>query len=92
MLDTAPEWIAAVALLITFSTLLGNVLYRSGHLAARVEALETWRGNIRNDMHEISKELGILSGQVASLITVVEERTDRRLDNHAVADERRSKA
>lgn len=84
-------WIAAIGLLITFSTLLGNVLYRSGHLAARVEELEKWRSNLRNDMHEISDQLLRVNSQLSSLFTLVDERTERRLggDHLPPADERR---
>lgn len=46
--------------------------------SARLLALETWRGNVRNDLHEISDKLEDISGGLSSLKTLVEERTERR--------------
>ena len=73
-------WIAAVGILITFSTLLGSALFRIGHLSARVEALETWRGHLRADMHEISDKMGRLISEMSALRTLVDERTERRAE------------
>ena len=71
-------WIAGVGLLIAFSTFLATVIYRSGHIAARVEELEQWRVNMRVDMHEISDQMGKVALAVHGLTTLIEERTDRR--------------
>ncbi len=75
---TPAIWIAGIGLLITFSTFLATVIYRSGHLSARVEELERWRGNLRLDMHEISEKLEGLTAAVHGLQTLIEERTERR--------------
>jgi hypothetical protein len=71
-------WIAGISLLITFSIFLSHVIYRTGHIAARVEALERWRGSVRTDMHEISEKLEVISVEMRGLRTLIEERTDRR--------------
>ncbi len=44
----------------------------------RVTALETWRTTMRDDMHEISDKWGQVIEQMATLTTLVRERTDRR--------------
>ena len=43
-----------IGILLTFAIFMANVIYRTGHLSARVEELERWRIDIRKDMHEIS--------------------------------------
>lgn len=55
-----------------------GLAFRAGKLDSRVESLETWRGTIRNDMHEISDQIAGLSIQVANVETLIRERTDRR--------------
>jgi peptidoglycan hydrolase CwlO-like protein len=69
-----------MGILLTIATLIANVTYRSGHLSARVEELEKWRENLRDDMHEISDKLTELSGEFKRLTAVIEERTDRRTE------------
>ncbi len=76
----SPATFAIIGILLTIATLIANVTYRSGHLSARVEELEKWRGGIRDDMHEISDKLAEMSGTLTHLATVIEERTDRRLE------------
>lgn len=71
-------WISGIALLLTFSIFLSHVIYKTGHLAARVEILESWKGNIRNDMHEVSDKLEVLAGEVRELRTLIAERTHQR--------------
>jgi hypothetical protein len=56
----------------------GSLAYRLGHGSARVEELEKWRGNMRVDMHEISDKLGGMTILVKELVTLVDERTERR--------------
>lgn len=79
---TLSIWIAGIAVLITFSTFLANVIFRSGHvtgaLETRVSALEAWRGTIRFDMHEISDKMEALVVEMKALHTLIEERTERR--------------
>jgi hypothetical protein len=53
-------------------------LFRVGHLSARVEALEAWRINMRQDLHEISDKLEFMSNQMLGLQTLIEERTEKR--------------
>lgn len=77
-MDTA-AWIGIVGLLITLTTLVGSALYRAGHHAARIEALEKWRESIRHDMHEISDTLTEVVSELRSLHTLVQERTVRRV-------------
>ena len=81
-MDTANLVIAAVAVLVTFSTFLAVAIWKggfvSGELASRVGELERWRGNVRNDLHEISEQLTALVGEVKALVTLVNERTERR--------------
>ena len=68
-----------IGILLTFSIFLSNVIFKTGHISARVEALEKWRIDIRNDMHEISDELKNMSTALKELSTLIEERTDRRI-------------
>lgn len=76
-------WIAGIAVLITFSTFLATVLYKTGNLSGRlehrVEALEEWRGTMRSDMHEISEQMRDLVVEVKALHTLIQERTERRV-------------
>jgi hypothetical protein len=67
-----------IGILLTFAIFLANVIYRTGHLAARVEELERWRTNMRQDMHEISDKIEEMTTVLSKLATMLEERTDRR--------------
>lgn len=69
----------AVGVLLTFSIFLANVIYKTGHLSARVEELERWRTDVRKDMHEISDRLEEVGTELRRLTTLIEERTERRL-------------
>jgi DNA anti-recombination protein RmuC len=66
-----------IGILLTFSIFLANVIYRTGHLSARVEEIERWRTNIRQDMHEISEKLEEVGNTLKYLATLIEERTER---------------
>jgi hypothetical protein len=66
------------SVLITFSIFLSTVIFRMGHLSARVEELEKWRANMRNDMHEISDQMAEIVRQMGELHTLITERTERR--------------
>jgi len=68
-----------IGILLTFAIFMANVIYRTGHLSARVEELERWRIDIRKDMHEISDKLEDVTTALRHLTTLIEERTDRRL-------------
>jgi hypothetical protein len=74
--------IAGIGVLITFSTFLAVAIWKggfvSGELASRVSELERWRGNVRSDMHEISEQLTMLIAEMKALVTLIEERTERR--------------
>ena len=72
------EWLAAVSLFITFTGLLGRVLFVVGRMSHRLDSLELWRNNIRNDLHEISDIMEKMRLEIQRLATVLEERTERR--------------
>lgn len=72
-------WVAVITLCLTFAVLLGQCLYKVGHISARVESLEAWRVNVRNDLHEVSDKLESMALAINGLRTVIEERTERRL-------------
>lgn len=67
-----------VGLLLTMATLIASVLYRVGHMAARLEELERWRASVRQDLHEVSDRLEEQTNAIERLTTLIEERTDRR--------------
>lgn len=69
---------AALGALLSFSVFLATVIFRMGHLAARVDALEKWRWTMREDMHEISDILTNMKTELERLTTLIEERTERR--------------
>lgn len=75
---TVMAWIAGVSVLVVFSTFLSSVIYRSGHISARVEELEKWRLNMRVDMHEISTQMTEVVTEIKGLHTLIEERTSPR--------------
>ncbi len=74
---TAIGW-TGIGVLLTFSIFLANVIYRTGHLSARVEELERWRLTMRADMHEISDYISEMTTELKRLSTLIEERTNRR--------------
>lgn len=74
-----PGVYAIIGILLTFSIFLANVIYRTGHLSARVEEIERWRLTIRQDMHEISEKLEDMTTSLKHLATLIEERTERRI-------------
>lgn len=67
-----------VGILLTFSIFLAGVIFKMGHLAARVEEIEKWRVNMRVDMHEISDKLEEMNTYLKYLATLMAERTERR--------------
>lgn len=69
---------AALGVLLSFSVFLSTVIFRMGHLTARVEALEKWRWTMRDDMREISEILTNMKSEFERLATLIEERTERR--------------
>lgn len=71
--------IGVIGVLLTFIIFMAGVIYKTGHLAARVEELERWRINIRQDFHEVSEELQEVNKNLMHLATVIEERTERRV-------------
>lgn len=74
----SPSSYAIIGILLTFSIFLANVIYRMGHISARVEEIERWRLTIRADMHEISDVLEKVRVELKHLSTVIEERTEKR--------------
>lgn len=69
---------AALGVLLSFSVFLATVIYNSGKLGARVDALEKWRWTMRDDMREISNILTGMKTELERLTTIIEERTERR--------------
>lgn len=72
-------WIAIASIGVTVSIFISQLIFKTGHLTARVEALEKWRGSMRDDMHEVSDKIDGLKTDVQKLATLIEERTDRRV-------------
>jgi hypothetical protein len=70
--------VAVCGLALSMLLAYGSLAYRLGHGAARVEELEKWRGNMRIDMHEISDKLGDVTTTIKELVTLIDERTERR--------------
>jgi hypothetical protein len=60
---------------VTLILALLTVVFRLGHHSARLESLETWRTNVRTDMHEISEQMSALSTALTSMTTLISERT-----------------
>jgi hypothetical protein len=69
--------LALIGAIITLGIALTGVVFRMGHQTARIEALEIWRGSIREDMHEISDRIASMSESLERLSTLIEERTQR---------------
>lgn len=69
---------AILTVLVTVLLATFALFFRAGRLDSRVESLEKWRDNVRNDMHEISDQISNLSKQVTNVETLIRERTDRR--------------
>ncbi len=65
----------AITIALTFGISLAHVIYRMGHLTARLEA---YRIQLRIDMHEVSTGMGQLAQEIRELHTLMEERTQRR--------------
>lgn len=72
-----------IGIQLTFAIFLAHIIFKSGHLAARVEELERWRLDVRKDMHEVSDALEKLNVSVKHLATLIEERTERRREPRA---------
>lgn len=68
-----------IGLIITYSTFTLGIAFKLGHHSARLEALESWRSGIRDDMHEISDKMEEMASSLRELTTVIEERTERRV-------------
>lgn len=77
-MDGVKLLLGLVGSVVTIGLFVVSVSVSMGRHAARIEALEAWRGNIRMDMHEISDQIQGLSKQMTALATLIEERTDRR--------------
>ena len=78
MKELGPFSWAALGVLLSFSVFLATVIYNTGRLSARVEALEKWRWTMRDDMREISDILTNMTKEMERLTTLIEERTERR--------------
>jgi len=73
------EW-ASLGVLLSLCVFVATVIYNTGKVASRVEALEKWRWTMREDMHEISDILTRMQNELHRLTTLIEERTERRGD------------
>lgn len=69
---------AILGITVTVLIAVIAIFVRAGHIVARVEELERWRGTIRADMHEISDVLDRLGKQITRIETLLLERTERR--------------
>lgn len=74
---------ALIGAMVTLALFLGGVIFRMGHQSARIEALESWRGSIRQDMHEISEKLEAVGVDLRHLTTLIQERTTRHRQEDA---------
>jgi septation ring formation regulator EzrA len=74
-------WQAIIGLIgsfVTISIFLIGVVFRMGRSEARIDHLEEWRANVRMDMHEISDQIQEVGHKLTALVTMFEERTERR--------------
>lgn len=69
---------AILAVSVTVLLAVLGLFFRAGRIDARVESLESWRKDVRMDMHEISEMIETLGKQFTNLETLIRERTDRR--------------
>lgn len=76
--DTVSVMVGIVMLLLAVGVQLATVTFKSGQNDARLKELERWRTDMRKDMHEISDRLQTISIQLSGVVTLIEERTDRR--------------
>jgi hypothetical protein len=56
-----------------------TVTFKLGQHAARLEALEEWKTNVRGDLHEVSEQMAVMNNSLTSLATLIEERTQKQL-------------
>lgn len=63
---------------VTLAIFLSGVIFKMGQHSARLESLETWRTNIRLDMHEISDKLQEISTQVTTITVMLDRRHAER--------------
>lgn len=70
----------ALAVIVTFGISLAHVVFKSGQLTSRVEALEEWRERMRSDMHEVSDDIKELGQKIGAIHILIEERTERRTE------------
>jgi hypothetical protein len=68
---------ALVTIALFMAATIFQMGHHMGHHSARLEALEAWRASIRLDMHEISRQLGVVGEELKRLGTLIEERTHR---------------
>ena len=75
--------IAGVAVPILIFVL--TVTFSLGRHAARLQALEEWRTNVRGDLHEVSEQIAKMNLSLAAITTLIEERTEKQLPLHTAA-------
>jgi len=81
MIDTFRIIAGLFGAVVTIGIFAVTNAFRMGHHSARIESLESWRISVRFDMHEISKELEMISNQITNLTTLIQERTERRISD-----------
>lgn len=82
-MDNTAGLYTIIGILLTLVTLLSSVVFRIGHLFARVEIIEKWKVTMRDDMHEISTILTGLRAEITGLTKIIDERTERRSSTSA---------
>jgi sensor domain CHASE-containing protein len=74
-----PAIYTLIGVFLTLGIFVANVIFRTGQLYARVDELEKWRTLVRQDLHEVSAELQTINNNIIGLKTLIEERTERRI-------------
>jgi hypothetical protein len=75
------QWIfGLLGVTVTLAIFTGTAIFHMGRLSQRVHELEQWRIRQHHDMHEISEILTGVGAEIKRLATIIEERTERRVD------------
>lgn len=69
---------AILAVCVTVLLAVFGLFFRAGRIDSRVESLELWRVNMRNDMRDISNMMEKIGKQITNIETLISERTERR--------------
>lgn len=78
------QWIfGLLGVTVTLAIFTATAIFHMGRLSQRVHELEEWRKRQHQDMHEISDLLTEIGAELKRLATVIEERTERRIETRA---------